>query len=477
MARSSDKPKLRESLRAYFNKKWGEAIQHVLTGVGSSAFLFHAIHYLDKVKAGDSFAILTMILIGLIPLVIDFIRFHRTNQKELELKLNALRKTIKDLNNEDRKNTTNLRLEAVAYQRLENEMKLLRDISNAKQINVGYFNLIQNCISELETICLTKVLCENNLQKIESVLVRLGREKNYIADINEGHLRIDSFQNYEYVREIFGRILGKIMHKGDQYITLSSLGFWTRQPFLTDEGCEWYINKNIAEVARGKFIKRIIVIDEKLLRSDREIESLNFEHYRMFEENSLLTSLDGANYRIKKIEELKSQKQSLIKLIGKLRKYSNFIDNNYRSEILTLFYTVNIQRLYELRPYLATLIVVPADFKHVMFVKTKGLATAPETNAEIDFSYCKLVTPIAINDPMRYDVKQIIQLLNADGVVIVSPPAVRNREEPIDPDNFVKAYNSVFGLLEIENSSVKNTHQILDTREVGRRLGLQHLEE
>lgn len=454
-------------LRSYLKKEHFGVKLHLITGSVISVYIVQVADLYDNLRQGNFFTILVMILITICPIVVDFISYLKKNQHLIQVKLNKIQTLFDDLENLADSQVSNL----IIF-RLNRELKIFKVLLQEEGVSLEYFSKFQNKLIELENICLINLLKEGNEQKNNAAILNLEKEIKYLDSIKSGQVILDSFQNYEYVREIFSRILCKVMRVNDQYITLSSLGFWTRQPFLAGDGCDGFIKKNKDEINNGKIIKRIISVDENLLKSSREIELLDFEAYKQFEVDLKIKNLDTNAYVKYKLKDLKQQKKDLEDLVKKFNRAGSFANNNYENTILTLFCCLKPAMIEQLRPYLATLIILHSNNKQIMLVQTTGMATAPNTNANIEFGFYELKHAIPITDINRNDVKEIIKMLNnKEKYSYIDTKGTQNKS--IDVYTFLKNYEEIFSKIRVIDMKVQNCNGIFDTMGLMQELGLK----
>jgi len=125
---------------------------------------------------------------------------------------------------------------------------------------------VQEKLMEIDEI--SYELAKNNrVLELHLMLWRLESELTKFKAIEDRHWTIESFQDYQYIREIFGRVLSKL-GEGAIYRTLSNMNFWSEDSVAGDTR---FIDFNYDAITRGGVqVERTILIFEEALRSVRE---------------------------------------------------------------------------------------------------------------------------------------------------------------------------------------------------------------
>lgn len=283
-----------KSVEVYWKKHTQDAIQHTLTGFGISTLLIEGIHLFDFAEQKKYIAIILIALIGIVPVLVDFLFFYIRSQQTARIKLNKLD------------------------------------------------DMVNNIYST-----------NNSLMK-SSALSRIDKEVEILEKMHKNRLQLPALQNFEYIREILGRVLHNVMEHGDKYITLSRLDFWTTMP---NENKNFIRINNHAVDNEGKYIDRIIVFKKEMLQ----------------------TQPDKAKYT--------NEQNELLGLINDFTK-NGIKSNNYYAKFKTLFYFTN--DYINLEEYLLSAIVVKKNFKDLMFIQVTNLIDIEKTNPKIDVKYYSL---------------------------------------------------------------------------------------
>ena len=107
-----------------------------------------------------------------------------------------------------------------------------------------------------------------------------------------------------------------------------------------------------------------------------------------------------------------------------------------------------------------------------MLVQTTGMATAPNTNANIEFGFYELKHAIPITDINRNDVKEIIKMLNnKEKYSYIDTKGTQNKS--IDVYTFLKNYEEIFSKIRVIDMKVQNCNGIFDTMGLMQELGLK----
>jgi hypothetical protein len=345
----SKKQALKSAFIIYFKKQTQDAIQHTLSGLGISSLLIFGIHIIDFSKHGNGLAIVLTLVIGLIPVAVDFIFFYFRNLNRLEMKLTQLGNLARSVHKKN-----------------------------------------------------------NELLK-KSVLSRIDKEIEIVGKMHSNSLHLPALQNFEYIREILGRVLQRVMEAGDKYITLSRLDFWTTTP--NEKNVNFIeLNKNAVENS-SKLIDRIIVLKKDML--NMPISPTHFSRSQF----------------------------ELLDLVGK---FENTITHrfNYFTKIKTLFYfTDNYDNIKE---FLLSALVIKKNYKDMMFIKVDRLKIEIE-NPDIHIKYFTFdnwhIASEAKNDTIK-TIKSLIEYIEN----------IINSNESQDDElsnllSYLKFYRTCFGKL------------------------------
>jgi hypothetical protein len=294
-------------------------------------------------------AIVLTLVIGLIPVAVDFIFFYFRNLNKLEMKLTQLGNLARSVHKKN-----------------------------------------------------------NELLK-KSVLSRIDKEIEIVGKMHSNSLHLPALQNFEYIREILGRVLQRVMEAGDKYITLSRLDFWTTTP--NEKNVNFIeLNKNAVENS-SKLIDRIIVLKKDML--NMPISPTHFSRSQF----------------------------ELLDLVGK---FENTITHrfNYFTKIKTLFYfTDNYDNIKE---FLLSALVIKKNYKDMMFIKVDRLKIEIE-NPDIHIKYFTFdnwhIASEAKNDTIK-TIKSLIEYIEN----------IINSNESQDDElsnllSYLKFYRTCFGKL------------------------------
>lgn len=210
-------------------------------------------------------------------------------------------------------------------------------------------------LAALET-AIEEANIENPLMQ-NSILSRLKKETETITSITRNQLNLPAYQNFEYIREVLGRVIERVMESGDHYITLSRLDFWTQEPL---EHNFFETNQNAVR-AGNKNIHRIVVVRDKL--------------------HHIPATMDAEN-------EVKAF-NTFRKLVEDFRAVTP--PPNYFSHLKTLFYFTSEIEIKALNPYLLSALVIRAkDPRNLMLIKVDRLKNIETTNPYISVKFFQL---------------------------------------------------------------------------------------
>ncbi len=240
---------------------------------------------------------------------------------------------------------------------IKKEIWSLKDLKDLQKRNNEKLNDLESLLNEIYS--------SNNPYINRYTTIRLDRELELFRSLRHGTLTLTSQKNYEYIRAIFKSIIQKIMSDGDIYITLSSLGFWTSQPFLTyknkSQGRKEFMEINYdAALNHNKHIIRVIAIDKKLL-------------------TTLDKNLDPEGYE---------SQEHLKELVNDFHDPSNHFNhlNTHiiKGSLLNFFYLIDEKNLQSYIGYLATAMFMSKD--RITFVKTNKILGDLD-NGNVNFGY------------------------------------------------------------------------------------------
>lgn len=337
---------LQLAYKSYLAKQKRNAIQHLVSGLGISLLMVHGVHWFDFIVHDNYTAFGLTIILGVIPVGFDFFDYYIKSQHELQSKLHELEEVSTDL--------------------FRSENKLMR----------------------------------------ASALSRIQKEIEILKDMKSNSLVLPSLQNFEYIREILGRILQKVMQSGDTYYTLSRLDFWTTPPLENPYFIK--VNKDSVEL-HEKLINRIIVMDEVLL------ENLKKGRLREIGPSSL-----------KKL------------ILDFAQKFPH--DFNYKSRLKTLFYFISSKEYEEIKKYLLSAVIVSGNFRDVMFVQVKNLKDIELANPKIDVKYFQFPN-WKPDDNVKND---FVETLKSLLVFVRNENKGKNNSELGELISFLRAYERCF---------------------------------
>lgn len=136
---------------------------------------------------------------------------------------------------------------------------------------------------------------------------RLKIELSKINKIKGGEWNLNALKTYEYLRNVFSSIIS-LLNKGDEYITLSNIDFWSEDKY----GATDFISSNLDAAKKGVKIKRIIIIDKKIIETPQS------------HQNKLITLL-------KLIQELKQKIRNRREDASNMRT-SFYLSKNYKND-------------------------------------------------------------------------------------------------------------------------------------------------
>ncbi|MEO8666730.1 MAG: methyltransferase domain-containing protein [Ignavibacteria bacterium] len=353
------------SLKIYFRLKKREALTHSTTGFGFSFLLYEMAHEVHFLHTSSFVEVCLFSVLGLGPLLLDFLHFWRRSQDVVFRALLELEEVLKKAMKSE---TTDI--DKILKFKIE---------ELSKSINIGlpsYSNLTKkfyDIVTDLNTIepSLIRVLQRKN-----------GLEENYLhslikkeieslkkIELNESVLTIR--HHFDYLRSVLKRTLEKVMRAGDHYITLASIDFWTIPEFDPID----FLKANLKVANAGsKFIHRIVILDEKYLSPD----NLEDEDLRKFKD--------------------------LVKLVYKMKELN--IDCKYQANFKMLFY---FHRNYDvIKPYLDSIFVLNKSLDEMMFIKVNRLEKISTDKPSVDIEFFKFEQ----SKDLQYEGYDTISLLN-----------------------------------------------------------------
>ncbi|PKV52555.1 hypothetical protein ATE84_4675 [Aquimarina sp. MAR_2010_214] len=135
------------------------------------------------------------------------------------------------------------------------------EIIRQKSIKNKFTYEIRNTLHELESL-VRSFDKKNAYFPLLLINWRLKIELSKVNKIKGGEWNLNALKTYEYLRNVFGSIIS-LLNKGDEYITLSNLDFWSEDRY----GATDFVTSNLDAAKKGVIIKRIIIIDEKIIET------------------------------------------------------------------------------------------------------------------------------------------------------------------------------------------------------------------
>ena len=364
--------RLYSSLLVYIAKKKREAIQHTLTGIGVTTLIVELVHKIHFIELNQISAILISSLIGAVPFVVDFAFFHMEEKKVFQKMINQLEGTlnrIMEYENED--------LNEIVLSHLENEINLYKKFAQHKDDIRFIENLkkLQNKLVDLEVV-IEGAFNKNNRLIENSAFSRLDKEITIIKDLTKNRAKLPALQNFEYIREILGRVIQKVMEPGDHYITLSRLDFWSTEPLDKNK---IFMKANIeSSLNQQKYIHRAIVLEKDLLKKNKE---LSFE--------------------------MLQKKEALLNVLKNFDDAGKYKYNYFANLKLLFFFTDDYSSFED---YLLSAIVLKDNLRDVSFIQVKDLNDIEKINPYIRVKYHEL-DDVLLQNKDKTDIVKIISAL------------------------------------------------------------------
>ena len=313
--------KILKSFNIYFSQRKREGISGLIYGGAIAPLIFQIIHNYTLFKEHAFLSAIVTVLISFLLFISDFLFFHFSGKQKIQNEINILNNVLKE------------------------SLKI-----------------------------------ENTLVS-ETALNRVKKEIQILRKFNDNTLELESLQNYEYVRKIFSRILSDIMNRGDHYITLSNIDFWTMNP--KSELDEFY-SDNKSAIRVGKNIHRLIILDRQKYFSDNELD-----------------------------KEQKAKKERLKTVLTKMKQDMHIEITNYFDRFKTLCYLTSTSSKMEFDNLLPSVIVVKSNFKDVMLATVDNLEDMENSNSIIKVRHYKFET-ISKQDEKKFDIIKCLAEINIE---------------------------------------------------------------
>jgi hypothetical protein len=267
--------------------------------------------------------------------------------------------------------------------------------------------MIQKDINALNK-SMQEVIDKHNQLEIAIAKGAIMRENDLMRKLINNNLEVDALQNFEYLRKIYSRVLNQVMKKGDHYITLSNIDFWTMSP---KETLDEFIANHDDAIHAGKNIHRLVVIDRL------KFFSHSFDNDLTDDEKKTIAD----------------KRQSLLKLLRQFDKKFEITDKgtNYFNPFKFFCYLTDTNTKSSFDLYLPSVIVVKSNYKDILLLYATNIANVELQNPKIHikhFSFKKI--------DVENNRNNVIEILKAIKIAIDDKESrLSKRNDQLNPDD------------------------------------------